>query len=68
MTREQTIEILPAGHVSERGTAVDPQVFASESMEKPVRRLEIGDESDYHRVSAGCPKAFTQQCGVSYRT
>jgi hypothetical protein len=31
-------------------------------------RLGISAESAYHRVSPGCPKGFTQQCGISYRT
>lgn len=30
--------------------------------------LRVSEESDYHRVSAGCPRAFTQQCGTGYRT
>ena len=30
--------------------------------------LGVSEESDYHRVSRGCPKGFTQQCGTGYRT
>jgi hypothetical protein len=30
--------------------------------------LGVSEESDYHRVAAGCPKGFTQQCGTGYRT
>lgn len=30
--------------------------------------LGISEDSDYHRVSRGCPKGYTQQCGSGYRT
>ena len=28
----------------------------------------VSEGSDYHQVSKGCPKGYTQQCGTGYRT
>lgn len=39
----------------------------SEQARSPLN-LGIAADSDYHRVSPGCPKGYTQQCGMGYRT
>lgn len=43
-------------------------VVAAASQEILDEPLGVSEESDYHRVSRGCPKGFTQQCGTGYRT
>lgn len=43
-------------------------VVAAASPELDDEPLGVSEESDYHRVSRGCPKGFTQQCGTGYRT
>jgi hypothetical protein len=45
--------------------AVAADTAANEPLDEP---LGVSEESDYHRVSRGCPKGFTQQCGTGYRT
>ena len=46
----------------------DDAVAASAAQELNDEPLGVSEESDYHRVSRGCPKGFTQQCGTGYRT
>ena len=43
-------------------------VATAASQEFEDEPLGVSEESDYHRVSRGCPKGFTQQCGTGYRT
>ena len=46
----------------------DDAVAAAAAQELNDEPLGVSEESDYHRVSRGCPKGFTQQCGSGYRT
>jgi len=43
-------------------------VAAAAGQELNDEPLGVSEESDYHRVSRGCPKGYTQQCGTGYRT
>jgi hypothetical protein len=49
-------------------SSYDDAVAAAASQDIGEAPLGISEESDYHRVSRGCPKGFTQQCGTGYRT
>lgn len=49
-------------------SSYDDAVTAAAAQELDAESLGVSEESDYHRVSRGCPKGFTQQCGTGYRT
>jgi hypothetical protein len=49
-------------------SSYDDLVAAAATQELNDEPLGVSDESDYHRVSRGCPKGYTQQCGTGYRT
>jgi hypothetical protein len=40
---------------------------AAQTAQAPTA-FAISASSEYHRVSGGCPKGYTQQCGIAYRT
>jgi hypothetical protein len=55
-------------NVSNSSYDVIAEAASRELQELNDEPLGVSEESDYHRVSRGCPKGFTQQCGTGYRT
>jgi hypothetical protein len=49
-------------------SSYDDAVATAAAQELNDEPLGVSEESDYHRVSRGCPKGYTQQCGTGYRT
>jgi len=65
---EKSLMELTLSNLSYDAVAAAASQELADSYDPNDEPLGVSEESDYHRVSRGCPKGFTQQCGTGYRT
>jgi hypothetical protein len=68
LTQETDMNSVQVAEKRRDDSALDSEVTTAVVVDPAVPELDVTEESEYHRVSAGCPRGFTQQCGTGYRT